>query len=153
MCLGNFYFFGLKNNSFKKVKFQNKEIHNMEELKKMLYERIPFYSTLGLELQEIGDGRASFALLLRNELMQNGNVHGGVLATILDETMSWAVIAATQKLMLTRGMDVRYLKPVMIGTKITAIGFIKKWVSKREVEVIAEITDEAGKLCGSKPKY
>lgn len=76
-------------------------------------------------------------------------VHGGVLATILDETMSWAVIAATQKLMLTRGMDVRYLKPVMIGTKITAIGFIKKWVSKREVEVIAEITDEAGKLCAS----
>ena len=33
----------------------------MEELKKILYKRIPYYSTLGLELQEIGNGKASFA--------------------------------------------------------------------------------------------
>ena len=34
----------------------------MEELKKHLYSRIPFYSTLGLELLEIGNGRASFEI-------------------------------------------------------------------------------------------
>ena len=76
-------------------------------------------------------------------------VHGGVLATILDETMSWAAIAATEKLMLTKGMQVRYIKPVRIDTSITAIGYIQKWLSKREVEVVAEIKDAAGNLCAA----
>jgi len=76
-------------------------------------------------------------------------VHGGVLATILDETMSWATIAATEKLMLTKGMQVRYIKPVRIDTSITATGYIKKWLNKREVEVVAEIEDAAGNLCAT----
>ena len=74
-------------------------------------------------------------------------VHGGVLATILDETMSWATISLTGNLMLTKGMQVKYIRPVRVGTKITTTGYIRKWLSDKKVEVAAEISDESGKIC------
>lgn len=76
-------------------------------------------------------------------------VHGGVLATILDETMSWATLSLTGKLMLTKGMQVKYIRPVRVGMKITATGYIRKWLSERKVDVVAEIRDEAGKICAT----
>lgn len=76
-------------------------------------------------------------------------VHGGILATILDETMSWATLSLTGKLMLTKGMQIKYIRPIRVGTKITATGYIRKWLSERKVEVVAEISNEAGKICAS----
>ena len=76
-------------------------------------------------------------------------VHGGILATILDETMSWATLYLTGKLMLTKGMRVKYIRPIRVDSKITATGFIRKWLSERKVDVVAEISDEAGNICAT----
>ena len=76
-------------------------------------------------------------------------VHGGILATILDETMSWATLSLTGKLMLTKGMEIKFLRPIRVGTKITATGYIRKWLSERKVDVVAEISDETGKICAT----
>ena len=65
----------------------------MEDLKKILYKRIPYYSTLGLELQEIGYGKATFEILIREELTQNGMVHGGVIASLIDSSCACAAIS------------------------------------------------------------
>jgi len=73
--------------------------------------------------------------------------HGGILATILDETMSWTTLSLTGKLMLTKGMQVKYLRPIRVGTKITVTGYIRKWLSEKKVDVVAEIRDETGKIC------
>jgi len=67
----------------------------MEDLKKILYQRIPYYSTLGLQLQEIGNGRATFEILIREELTQNGMVHGGVIASLIDSACACAAISLT----------------------------------------------------------
>jgi len=86
----------------------------MEELKKMLYKRIPYYSTLGLELQEIGNGKATFALSLREELMQNGMVHGGVLASLIDSSCACAAISLIYPdgYITTIDLQIEFLKPV-----------------------------------------
>nr|WP_240194558.1 PaaI family thioesterase [Desulfopila inferna] len=74
-------------------------------------------------------------------------IHGGILSTMLDETMSWAVIKFTGKFMLTRSMTVTFKKPVHVGSALTAIGYVKKQSSERKAEVVAEIRDEDGDIC------
>ncbi len=74
-------------------------------------------------------------------------IHGGIISTILDETMSWATINFTGKFMLTRSMTVTFKKPVRVGTVITATGYIKEQSSERKALVVAEIHDEDGDLC------
>ncbi|HEC38687.1 hypothetical protein LCGC14_1044860 [marine sediment metagenome] len=99
----------------------------MEELKKILYKRIPYYSTLGLELQEIGNGKASFALPLREELMQNGKVHGGVLASLIDSSCACAAISLIYPdgYITTIDLQVEFLKPVSKGRLLCRAKCIK----------------------------
>ena len=76
-------------------------------------------------------------------------IHGGILSTILDETMSWTVISLTGSFMLTKGMQVNYLKPVRVGMTVTATGQITKRIGDRKVEVEAEIADQDGRICAT----
>ena len=76
-------------------------------------------------------------------------VHGGVISTILDETMGWTVISLTRKFILTKGMNIAFKKPVRIGTHLTITGFIREHIGERRVLAVAEIHDEAGDLCAS----
>jgi acyl-coenzyme A thioesterase PaaI-like protein len=54
----------------------------------------------------------------------DGLVHGGIIATLLDEAAAWACIARLGRLGLTRGMTTRYLKPVPTNTEILVEGRI-----------------------------
>ena len=89
----------------------------MDNLIKLLYDKIPFYSTLGFELQEISNGRAVFEIEIREELTQNGMIHGGVLASLIDSTCACAAFS----LILPNGyattidLQVEFLKSVSSG--------------------------------------
>lgn len=76
-------------------------------------------------------------------------VHGGVLSTILDETMSWAAIILTKKFILTKQMTVQFLRPVYVGTSLCGIGSIKERTGDRKAIVQAELFNDQGKLCAS----
>jgi acyl-coenzyme A thioesterase PaaI-like protein len=76
-------------------------------------------------------------------------IHGGILSTMLDECMGWTVISLTGKFMLTKGLQVWFKKPVLIGMKLTVTGFIKERLSEKRVVVVAEVHDESGSLCAS----
>ncbi len=76
-------------------------------------------------------------------------VHGGVLSTILDETMSWAAIYFCKKLILTMGMRVDFHKPVRVGQKVVAYGFIREQRGKRKVQVGSEIVNEQQEIVAS----
>jgi uncharacterized protein (TIGR00369 family) len=54
----------------------------------------------------------------------DGLVHGGIIATLLDEAAAWAVIAHLGRLGLTREMTTRYLRPVPTNTEILLKGGI-----------------------------
>jgi uncharacterized protein (TIGR00369 family) len=57
-----------------------------------------------------------------------GIIHGGILATIMDETASWYVYTMLETSGVTSEMTVRYLKPVRIagGIVTTAVSLLHR---------------------------
>jgi uncharacterized protein (TIGR00369 family) len=76
-------------------------------------------------------------------------VHGGVLSTILDETMSWAAIFLTKRFILTKQMTIKFHRPVYVGASLCCVGYIKEKFSERKALVKGELSDDQGKLCAS----
>ncbi len=74
-------------------------------------------------------------------------VHGGVISTILDETMSWAAIILTKKFILTKKMTIEFKRPIFVGSSLHCIGYIKEQNAERQAVVAGELFDEHGKLC------
>ncbi|TGL58128.1 PaaI family thioesterase [Leptospira ognonensis] len=74
-------------------------------------------------------------------------VHGGITATILDETLAWTVIYLRQSFILTKSLTIEYLRPIFVDKPLYAIGSISEVVSERELLVDAAIYDSEKELC------
>ncbi|WCL47629.1 PaaI family thioesterase [Leptospira sp. GIMC2001] len=78
--------------------------------------------------------------------------HGGITATILDETMAWTVIYLNRTYILTKSMKVDYIKPVFVGESVLCEGRIispsddSAKNSKKEVIVIAELKNSKSEV-------
>jgi acyl-coenzyme A thioesterase PaaI-like protein len=70
-----------------------------------------------------------------------GIAHGGILCTVLDEVMAWALVAEDDWGVTAR-MAVSFKKPVAVGTSIRADGWITR-SRRRVVETAARIVDVA----------
>ncbi len=69
--------------------------------------------------------------------------HGGILATLLDETMGWAPVLVNRRFCVTVELSVKYIQPAPLGTELTVAG----WVTggrRRIWEAEGEITDNLG---------
>jgi len=73
-----------------------------------------------------------------------GIVHGGIVATILDELLAWAC-NRTDRSMLTAEMTVRFRKPVRTGRPIHGVGRITE-DKGRLILAEARLLDESGQL-------
>jgi acyl-coenzyme A thioesterase PaaI-like protein len=72
-----------------------------------------------------------------------GIVHGGILATVLDEAMFWAAASTTKRFCLAAELNVRFVAKVTVGQKVLCVARLKAdrgrlWESE------AELRDEAG---------
>jgi uncharacterized protein (TIGR00369 family) len=96
---------------------------NLNELRKFMQTIVPYWQTLGLELQETEPGRAVFVADVRPDLLQNGVLHGGVLASIADSACAVAAISRIfpENYATTINLQVSYLKPVVAG-RFRAVG-------------------------------
>ena len=65
----------------------------MDDIRKFMTEIVPYWQTLGLELLEVEPRRAVFVATVRPQLLQNGVLHGGVLASIADSACAVAAIS------------------------------------------------------------
>jgi uncharacterized protein (TIGR00369 family) len=54
----------------------------------------------------------------------DGLVHGGIVATLLDEIGAWTIISHLGRFGITREISIRYLKPVLTKTEIIVEGEI-----------------------------
>ena len=70
-----------------------------------------------------------------------GIAHGGILCTILDEVMAWALVAE-DNWGVTARMQVAFKKPVPVGTAIRAEGWISR-SRRRIVDAAGSIVDTA----------
>lgn len=74
-------------------------------------------------------------------------IHGGIVATIHDEMMSWTAIQLLQKMILTKSVTVDFLKPLFTGRKIEARSRVHTEVNAREAIVESSIFDDTGTCC------
>jgi len=73
-----------------------------------------------------------------------GRMHGGIVSTLIDESMGWAVYHAT-KWGATARLNVRFRKPIFLDRPLR----IESWIVKdrsRLIELRAEVRDDTGAL-------
>lgn len=70
---------------------------------------------MGVEVLACGDGKARLRLPFRSHYLQNlGVMQGGIVATLADMTMAWAVLSAVHpRPAPTVDLTVSYLRPVV----------------------------------------
>jgi uncharacterized protein (TIGR00369 family) len=98
----------------------------------------------GLKLQLHLEERRSwteFALEDRFEGWR-GVTHGGIIATVLDEVMAWALVAE-DNWGVTARMTLDFKRPVPVGTKVRADGWIVR-SRRRLVDTAGQIVDGDG---------
>ena len=77
----------------------------------------------------------------------NNVAHGGVVSTILDETMSWAAMYLLRRVSLTQKLTVEFVQPVYVGTVVEGEGRILEVKGRRDAIVEGILTDSNGAVC------
>jgi uncharacterized protein (TIGR00369 family) len=60
-------------------------------------------------------------------------VHGGIVATVLDEIMTWAALYFMKKFVLTKSININYLKTVYTDIEIRVEGKVCERLSEKKV--------------------
>jgi uncharacterized protein (TIGR00369 family) len=103
----------------------------------------------GLHLDlHLGD-RRSWTQLILDPRFEGwaGIAHGGIIATILDEVMAWALVAE-ENWGVTARMKVDYRRPILVGTPIRGEGWIVR-SRRRLVDTAGRIVDADGNILAS----
>jgi len=70
--------------------------------------------------------------------------HGGIISTLLDEVMSWTILYFRRVFFVTRRMEVKYVRPVLVGVPLRACGRLVHEEDKRFIHVQAEVQNGEG---------
>ena len=101
---------------------------------------------IGLRLKFETDGRlvrARFSPRPEHIGFRN-TVHGGILATLLDEIMVWACAVPTRRFAYCAEFNIRYLKPARPLETITAMAELTANRRNKLFEARGELRDEHG---------
>jgi len=73
-------------------------------------------------------------------------VHGGILATVLDEIMVWAGAVQTKRFAFCAGMSIRFLSPARPGETLVATAELVTNRRNKIYEAKSELRDSAGNV-------
>jgi uncharacterized protein (TIGR00369 family) len=79
-------------------------------------------------------------------------LHGGILATVLDEIMVWTAIWASGKACVAAELSLRFVQKAVPGMTLQATGKIAR-NRGRIIETTGEITAPEGLICTATAKY
>lgn len=98
-------------------------------------------NAMGLRMKFYSDGRSvASSLIVPGHLCGwREVVHGGIVATILDETMGWSAIYLMKKVVLTKRLTVDFLKPTLVNQALFVEGRVADRPDDRHVVIQAEI--------------
>ena len=100
-----------------------------------------------LRFYRLGDTICSDITLGKYHVGWDNIAHGGMISTLLDETMSWTIIYFEKVFTVTRKMEIKYIKPVKIGIPLTVKGRLMKDQNNPSIiKVRAELFDDKGKI-------
>ena len=101
---------------------------------------------IGMRLRiELGDGTASTEWTAGDDFVGwSDKLHGGIIATLLDEVMAWAP-SSFDSWAVTAEMSVRYRSPALPGERLVATGRVVER-RRRIYEVAGEVRSPDGRL-------
>ena len=109
---------------------------------------VGFAVTCGLELDTVKVGETTGHCVLKPELRNPyGFVHGGAIDTVMDTLGGMTASGASDppRYVVTRSVDVHYLRPVLGGVMRGRATAIK--AGKQTCLIRAEVFDEENRLC------
>ncbi len=101
---------------------------------------------LNLTFYRVGDAVCADITLGKYHEGWQDIAHGGIISTLLDEVMSWAVMISKKTFLVTRKMDVKYVRNVIIGTSLTITGRLVDDSAPPKIRAKGEIRDDQGRL-------
>ncbi len=111
----------------------------------------PLYRTIGIAMEEAGGGTAKSTLRPNPDVCWPfpGQPHGGMLFTLLDTTMAWAVVSELDEGLncTTISLEIQYLQPARGARFSCSARTIHR--TGRMSFVRAEIEDEEGRMVAS----
>lgn len=109
----------------------------------------PIAALLGMELEEVGDGYATFTLEPDARMLNPiGSVHGGIAATLLDSCMGCAVHTTLAPGLgyTTAQLNLHYLRSMQPGMgRVRAIGTVLHR-GRKQSTAEARLLDDKGRL-------
>ena len=78
-----------------------------------------------------------------------GVVHGGILATVLDEIMVWACAAPTKRFAFCAELNVRFIRPARPGAEIIVTAQLTANRRNKIFEAKADLKSPTGELLAS----
>ena len=113
-------------------------------------ETVPFGKLLGLKLESIKPGEATLSLEIRDDFMQNnGVVHGGVIASLIDSATAFSIIPLLGKdeRITTVELTINYLRPLGSGTIKATARVLRE--GGRVIVTSADVFDPVGNLAST----
>jgi acyl-CoA thioesterase FadM len=101
---------------------------------------------LNMQFYRLGETICSEITLGRQYEGWENLAHGGIISALLDEVMSWTILYFKRVLFVTRKMEVKYLRPILIGTPVTIVGRLMDGSEPPKIKARAEIRDNDGNV-------
>ena len=101
---------------------------------------------LNLQFYRFGDAVYSDITLGKNHEGWENIAHGGIVSTLLDEVMSWTIMYFKKIFLVTRKMEVKYIRPVLIGTPLVIKGEVMDDSKPPRIKARADIRDNENNL-------
>ena len=112
----------------------------------------PFFNHMGLEVEDMGPGFSRVSVELVDHLRNpNGQMHGGVIATLVDMSITQAMLMTdtyqrvrdTRGLMTNVDLRMKYLRAVGEGRATVETRVVHE--GRRVVHAASTVTDDRGK--------
>ena len=104
---------------------------------------------LGLVFQR-GDGVVEAETALGHEFAgYDGLVHGGIVSTLLDEAMGWAILELAGRFAVTRSLTVDFRRPVFVDKPLRIRARIAGEHDDGALRVEADVVDSRDRLLAS----
>lgn len=127
-------------------------IKNLQEIQKLIGKEItssrsPAGNWLKPRLENLSKGEAEISIIVRKEMCNPfGNIHGGMMALLIDETIGWAIISMEADSHYTSvNLNLDFLYAASLGEKITATAKIIRF-GKKIINVEVHVLNESGTL-------